>query len=601
MRTKTERMDRLKRIAPLLACPHCGGALTLQNEELVSKLCGNRYPVCDGVPILLPPEMVDQGLGGALSADAHASIHPYSPASEELIREHADGWVLDLGAGGKSIEHPNVIQVDVFRFPMTDVVASADALPFRSNAFDAVVSQAVFEHLQYPDAAASEIWRVLKPDSVAKVDTAFLQPEHAYPHHYFNATEAGLRHWFRDFDIAWSGVEYYQHPAWALLWFLDVYLAALPGDEQQTLGSLSIQECLETLKRLSSGQQRVDDVPVIRALYGLAPAKVRALAAGVSVRAVKRGGAPLITRRLDAEKGTGTKLQLGLERRLEQLIKSEAARKDRDHALFEMGLLAADRTRYLLQYYEEKRRDVLINPGFWKPLRSLVMREVKRQVPDGLWRIYRAFSRTMASFKPTLQAALFNQKPADLVFIVHAQTPVSLLDMFFSLVHQKHGSWGLWICESAKTTTQVRRLSWELGALDARVKVIQSRAQVSGCKVKSWVYLPHNCILSFDAVFELVTLAGLSSSFQRITADVERWVDISPLESPMRCYGRQPEDLLSSYSPSVEAVMGIRELVEPMVVYAGGIDHVTATELNPKAAYAHVPKLLYRLVEFSVI
>jgi Methyltransferase domain len=99
--------------------------------------------------------------------------------------------------------------------------------------FDAVISQAVFEHLQHPAAAASEVWRTLKTDGTTKIDTAFLQPEHAYPHHYFNATEAGLKHWFRDFEIQWSGVEPYQHPKWALLWFLDVYLACMHPESQR--------------------------------------------------------------------------------------------------------------------------------------------------------------------------------------------------------------------------------------------------------------------------------------------------------------------------------------------------------------------------------
>ena len=604
LRTKAERIERLQLIAPLLACPHCGGALFFKNEELVSQSCGSRYPVRDGVPILLPLEMVNQGLGGMLDADEHASIHPYSPASEDLIREHADGWVLDLGAGGKHIQYSNVVQVDVFRFPMTDVVASADCLPFRSNAFNAVVSQAVFEHLQYPDVAASEIWRVLKPDGVAKVDTAFLQPEHAYPHHYFNATEAGLKHWFRDFDIEWSGIEPYQHPKWALLWFLDVYLAALQDGEQQTLGSVSIRHCLDVLKRLSSNEQNAADDRLIRALNSLAPSKVRGLAAGVSVRAIKRGVTEQVFRKSTSVDGLSTPAQIGLERRLEQLVKDADARKQNDQALFELRWISADRTRYLLQSYEEKRRDVLMNPGFWKPLRSLVMREVKRQAPESLWRIYRALSRTMAGSKLTLQAALFNQKPADLVFIVHAQTPVSLLDMFFSLVHQKHGGWALWICESSNTSAQVRRLSWELGVLDERVAVIHSGAQIRGCKVKSWVYIPHNCVLSFDAALEVVTLAQQAEKSIVITADIEYWVTSGQRDgTPMRCQSQRPEGSLMRHSaPMIDEVVSGRQAVEQMMVYSFSNENsIREQPIPPIMAldnYAHIPKILYRLVDF---
>ena len=607
LRTHAERMDRLQRISSLLACPHCGGILSLQNNELVSQSCGRRYPVCDGVPVLLPSEMIDQGLGGTLDADEHASIHPYSPASEELIREHADGWVLDLGAGGKHIQYSNVVQVDVFRFPMTDVVASADCLPFRNDAFNAVVSQAVFEHLQYPDAAAKEIWRVLKPDGVAKVDTAFLQPEHAYPHHYFNATEAGLKHWFRDFDIEWSGIEPYQHPKLALLWFLDVYLDSLPNREQQMIGALSIQDCLDVLKRESHNQQNLGDEQVAQAFNALAPSRVRVLAAGVSVRAIKRGvpeKTEQIAKKSSSVYDVATALQIGLERRMDQLVREASMRKENDRALFEMGRITADRTRYLLQSYEEPRRDVLINPGFVKPLRSLVMRELKRRVPESLWQTYRALSRAISTSKPTLQATVFNENPAALVFIVHPEAPVSLLDMFFSLVHQTLGSWELWICESSDTATQVRRLSWELGVLDKRVKVIKSEAQVGRCKVSNWVYVPHNCMLSYDATFEVVTLAQQIGRNTCITADVEyRTESAHEACIPMRRQARRPLGSAGLCAPLIEEVVGKRTQAESMVVYAfGNVDSPCVQVEPPFMAlenYAHIPKILYRLVDFS--
>lgn len=604
LRTHAERMDRLQRISSLLACPHCGGMLSLQNNELVSQSCGRRYPICDGVPVLLPSEMIDQGLGGTLDADEHASIHPYSPASEELIREHADGWVLDLGAGGKHIQYSNVVQVDVFRFPMTDVVASADCLPFRNDAFNAVVSQAVFEHLQYPDAAAKEIWRVLKPDGVAKVDTAFLQPEHAYPHHYFNATEAGLKHWFRDFDIEWSGIEPYQHPKLALLWFLDVYLDSLPNREQQMIGALSIQDCLDVLKRESHNQQNLGDEQVAQAFNALAPSRVRVLAAGVSVRAIKRGVSEHATRKSSSVYESPTALQLGLERRVEQLVGEARMRKDNDRALFEMEQITADRTRYLLQYYEEPRRDVLINPGFVKPLRSLVIRELKRRVPEGLWQTYRALSRAISTSKPTLQATVFNERPAALVFIVHPEAPVSLLDMFFSLVYQTLGSWELWICESSDMSTQIRRLSWELGVLDKRVRVINSEAQVRGCKVSNWVYVPHNCILSYDAVFEIVTFAQQVRRYTCITADVEsRCASVQGDCTPMRCQAQWPSGSTGHSIPAIDEVIGGRIQAEPMVVYALSNMNSTDGQVEPPPMtlehYAHIPKVLYRLKNFS--
>ena len=214
--TTASAPTRLAALLPLLACPRCGGGLQHTTAQtLQCGACAAVYPVRGGVPVLLPESMQEPGVGN-VSADDPVSRHPYSPAALEIIDAHPDGWVLDLGAGGKHQRWDNVVQIDIFRFPMTDVVCTADRLPFRDNAFKAVISQAVFEHLQYPEWAAAEIRRVLQPGGIAKIDTAFLQPEHGYPHHFFNATETGLRHWFRDFDIRWSGVESYQHPQWSL-------------------------------------------------------------------------------------------------------------------------------------------------------------------------------------------------------------------------------------------------------------------------------------------------------------------------------------------------------------------------------------------------
>ena len=119
----TQQADRLAAITPLLACPSCGGRLkSLSPTFLGCVSCERRYPVRAGVPILLPESMSEPGVG-TVSADDPVSRHPYSPAALEIIANHRDGWVLDLGAGGKLQRWDNVIQLDIFRYPMTDVVA----------------------------------------------------------------------------------------------------------------------------------------------------------------------------------------------------------------------------------------------------------------------------------------------------------------------------------------------------------------------------------------------------------------------------------------------------------------------------------------------
>ena len=127
-----------------------------------------------------------------------------------------DGWILNVGAGGTLVKLENCVEAEYSIFRNTDVVTDAHHLPFADAAFDAVVSFNTFEHLYDPNAAAAEISRVLKPGGRLIVHTAFLQPVHEPPHHYYNVTEYGLRKWFEAFDISSVSVSENFQPAHVL-------------------------------------------------------------------------------------------------------------------------------------------------------------------------------------------------------------------------------------------------------------------------------------------------------------------------------------------------------------------------------------------------
>jgi uncharacterized protein YbaR (Trm112 family) len=40
-------------LAGMLACPACHGDLRMEGERLVCEGCGRRYPVVDGIPVLI--------------------------------------------------------------------------------------------------------------------------------------------------------------------------------------------------------------------------------------------------------------------------------------------------------------------------------------------------------------------------------------------------------------------------------------------------------------------------------------------------------------------------------------------------------------------
>jgi len=138
----------------------------------------------------------------------------YGDLAHQVIRE-SDGPVLDFGAGIKSLEqlHPNVLLLDAVHFPYVDVVNTCPRLPFRDGAFAAVVSQAVFEHLPDPWQMVKELGRIVRAGGKLLIDTAFLQPYHGSPDHYYNMTVSGLRRMMTGFEILALGVQPYQTPA----------------------------------------------------------------------------------------------------------------------------------------------------------------------------------------------------------------------------------------------------------------------------------------------------------------------------------------------------------------------------------------------------
>ncbi|HVV15530.1 MAG TPA: class I SAM-dependent methyltransferase [Candidatus Paceibacterota bacterium] len=83
-----------------------------------------------------------------------------------------------------------------------DIVGDVQDLPFGSDTQEAVVCNAVLEHVENPIKAASEMHRVLKPGGYCFVYVPFLYYYHAekgYYGDYWRFTEDSLRHIFKPF------------------------------------------------------------------------------------------------------------------------------------------------------------------------------------------------------------------------------------------------------------------------------------------------------------------------------------------------------------------------------------------------------------------
>ncbi len=176
----------------------------------------------------------------------NVSDHNYDDRALQLINKHSNGLVLDAGAGLRSVYYPNVVNAEIVDYPTTDVLAFADALPFKDNSFDAVISLNVLEHVPNPFAAAEELHRVLKPGGDLYVAVPFLQPFHGYPNHYYNMTTSGLKGLFASgFSNVECGVLEAGHPIHALTWMLNSYANGLGPQEKEEFTNLKISEILE--------------------------------------------------------------------------------------------------------------------------------------------------------------------------------------------------------------------------------------------------------------------------------------------------------------------------------------------------------------------
>lgn len=116
------------------------------------------------------------------------------------------GPAVSIGGGPLRV-HPRFLNLNLALFPNVDVVADAHFLPFGLGTVGVLYCEAVLEHLERPDLAVAEMFRVLKPGAYVFAATPFLQAFHGYPDHFQNFTLAGHSGLFTrsGFDVVDSG------------------------------------------------------------------------------------------------------------------------------------------------------------------------------------------------------------------------------------------------------------------------------------------------------------------------------------------------------------------------------------------------------------
>ena len=133
--------------------------------------------------------------------------HIADKALKKAIDTHARGLLLDIGCATKpytrftqglvsrhvGIDHPGSLH----EASNVDVAGWALALPFKSETFDCELCTAVLEHLEEPQEALREAYRVLKPRGRAIYLAPFIWHLHEEPRDFFRYSKYGLEHLFR--------------------------------------------------------------------------------------------------------------------------------------------------------------------------------------------------------------------------------------------------------------------------------------------------------------------------------------------------------------------------------------------------------------------
>jgi glycosyltransferase involved in cell wall biosynthesis/SAM-dependent methyltransferase len=215
---------RLATLLPILRCPETGQPLMRDGEDALRTADGNRrWPLVAGRPVLFP------ALGTPRIHPEHHLSNPLPAHVTARIRA-TDGLVLNLSAGGTAERLKNVVEAEAAIFRHTDLVADSHHLPFADESFAGIVALNAFEHYANPERAAAEIRRVLKPGGWVLIQTAFLQPEHEAPWHFYNCTKHGLLRWFSGFETETVHVSENFNPVYAISWLASECEAALRRD-----------------------------------------------------------------------------------------------------------------------------------------------------------------------------------------------------------------------------------------------------------------------------------------------------------------------------------------------------------------------------------
>ncbi|MFZ6718962.1 class I SAM-dependent methyltransferase [Undibacterium sp. Ji49W] len=122
-------------------------------------------------------------------------------------KNFARGRLIDIGCGikpyqkifaGHVTEHVGVDhELSVHDKSNMDLLGTAYQIPVEDGSFDTAVCTAVLEHLEEPELALKECFRVLRPGGYAIYSVPFIWHLHEEPRDFYRFTKYGLEHIFK--------------------------------------------------------------------------------------------------------------------------------------------------------------------------------------------------------------------------------------------------------------------------------------------------------------------------------------------------------------------------------------------------------------------
>ena len=242
--------NKIKDFLTNLCCPVCYSNLESNDENFTccNIDCRIVYPVIDDVPVLLNEAKSIFSIDSftkkeqtTFISNTHEKriINKYIPSingnyvsavklksfKNLLLNKSKNSKILIIGSGFESqginnnFMHSNnfqVLETDVSFSSNVDVICDGHCLPFKDKSFDAVILQAVLEHVIDPYKCVDEVKRVLKNNGLVYAETPFMQQLHQAPFDFTRFTFLGHRWLFRSFSHIDSGVVC--GPGMALAW-----------------------------------------------------------------------------------------------------------------------------------------------------------------------------------------------------------------------------------------------------------------------------------------------------------------------------------------------------------------------------------------------